>query len=523
MDDDDNNERGVDMSEQEKGRRSADMKPDEPHAASAQRVPAEMEGMWREIQARLRESLGAHVFRSWLSAMRIVSFTNGRLMLSCSSQFRKEYILANFMDHLKLHWRQHTQAVRSIELVVEAERAMVRAQPQRPGAPAPQTPAQSANYVRANGARSAALLNAGMSTHTSRPPIKPSASLLGSAAPNPQFTFENFVVGAPNELAFASARHVAQEPGKRYSALYLHSASGFGKTHLLNAIGNEALRGNPELKIVYMTAGTFMNSFGQATRDNDAMGFRDLVRSIDMLMLDDLQFIIGRDSTFREFISTFKALQDAGKQVIIAADRPASELEGIDEHSRSRLSGGLTVAIGAPDFALRLAILKRKLADLRAAGRMIEVSDSVLEYIAHKIDSNPRELEGALKCVANNSEIERSETSLEKVQELVRHLIKSQDRRITIEDIQKKVALFYHVSMRDLLSHRRDRIIVRPRQVAMFLCKEMTTRSLPEIGRRFGGRDHTTVLYGVRRIADMRKENASLSDEIDLLKRMIEN
>ncbi len=522
MDDDDNKERGVDMSEQEKGRRSADIKADEPHAPTAQRVPVEMEGMWREIQSRLRESIGAHVFRSWLSGMRIVNFTNGRLTLSCSSQFRKEYILANFMDHLKLHWRQHMQAVRSIELVVEAERTLVRPQT-RPGTASPQLPAQNTAYARANGTRSAALLNAGMSTHTSRPPIKPASNLLGSSPPSPQFTFDNFVVGAPNELAFASARHVAQEPGKRYSALYLHSASGFGKTHLLNAIGNEALRNNPELKVAYITAGTFMNCFGQATRDNDAMGFRDIVRSVDMLMLDDLQFIVGRDGTFREFIATFKALQEAGKQVIIAADRPASELEGIDEHSRSRLSGGLTVAIGSPDFELRLAILKRKLADLRATGRMVEVSDNVLEYIAHKIDSNPRELEGALKCVANNSEIERSETSLEKVQELVRHLIKSQDRRITIEDIQKKVALFYHVSMRDLLSHRRDRIIVRPRQVAMFLCKEMTTRSLPEIGRRFGGRDHTTVLYGVRRIADMKKDNVALSDEIDLLKRMIEN
>jgi chromosomal replication initiator protein len=384
-------------------------------------------------------------------------------------------------------------------------------------------PAPSSTYSRGTGVRSAALLNAGMSTHTSRPPIKPASSMLGNAQPNPQFTFDNFVVGAPNELAFASARHVAMEPGKRYSALYLHSASGFGKTHLLNAIGNEAMRQNPELKVAYMTAGTFMNAFGQATRDNDSMGFRDMVRSVDMLMLDDLQFIVGRDATFREFIQTFKALQDAGKQVIIAADRPASELEGIDEHSRSRLSGALTVTITSPDYALRMAILKRKLADLRASGRVIEISDNVLEYIAHKIDSNPRELEGALKCVANNSEIERAETSLEKVQELVRHLVKSQDRRITIEDIQKKVALFYHVSMRDLLSHRRDRIIVRPRQVAMFLCKEMTTRSLPEIGRRFGGRDHTTVLYGVRRIAEMRKENAALSDEIDLLKRMIEN
>ncbi|HXZ68871.1 MAG TPA: chromosomal replication initiator protein DnaA [Alphaproteobacteria bacterium] len=496
------------------------MKPGEHQPSSPQRVPAEMDGIWREIQSRLKESLGAHVFRSWLSAMRIVSFANGRLTLSCSSQFKREYIQTNFMDHLKLHWRQHTQAVRSIELVVEAERTLVRPQPTSARPASPQMPASSA-YAR-TATRSAALLNGGMSMHTSRPQIKPAATAIGSTLPNPQYTFENFVVGTPNELAFASARHVAQEPGKRYSALYLHSASGFGKTHLLNAIGNEAMRLNSELKVAYMTAGTFMNAFGQATRDNDPMGFRDLVRSVDMLMLDDLQFIVGRDATFREFIATFKHLQDAGKQVIIAADRPASELEGIDEHARSRLSGALTVTIGPPDYTLRMAILKRKLADLRATGRVIEVSDNVLEYLAHKIDSNPRELEGALKCVANNAEIERSETSLEKVQELVRHLVKSQERRITIEDIQKKVSLFYHVSMRDLLSHRRDRIIVRPRQVAMYLCKEMTTRSLPEIGRRFGGRDHTTVLYGVRRIADMKKENAALSDEIDLLKRMIE-
>jgi chromosomal replication initiator protein len=253
------------------------------------------------------------------------------------------------------------------------------------------------------------------------------------------------------------------------------------------------------------------------------MVFRELVRSVDLLILDDLQFICGRTPTLREFIQTFSALVSAGKRVIITADRPASKIEDIDEHVRTRLSSGLTVTMEAADYDLRLAILRRKLADRLPAERRHFVPEICLEYIAHKVDTNPRELEAALKCVTANCELMGKPIGLEMTQEFVRHLIRTADRRITIEEIQKEVSSYYGVSMRDLLSHRRDRQIVRPRQIAMFLAKELTTRSLPEIGRRFGGRDHTTVLYGVRKIGQMRSENATLADEIDLLKRMIES
>jgi len=506
------------MAEKIKGRGITGSGPEDTVGNS--RVSAELQANWRELLFRLRESLGNQTVNSWLASLRIVSCVDGRLVMSTSSEFRRERIMNTYHDRIRLLWRQADPSIRSVEIVVEPER------PTNQGSRAAaltqsSTPARSVTVSRPN--RADAIVKGVVPS--ARPPVKSSASLLSSSGLDPKLVFDNFVVGTSNELAFASARHVAMEPGKRYTALYLHSVSGFGKTHLLNAIGNEALKQHPELKVVYLPAGSFMTGYGQATRENDSMGFRDIVRSVDLLLLDDLQFICagGRSATFSEFIQTFKALQEAGKQVVIAADRPASALDGIEEHARSRLCGALTVTITPPDADLRIAILKRKLVDMRASGRLIEIADNVLDYIAHKVDSNPRELLGALACVANNSEVERAETTLEKAQELVQHLVRVTDRRITIEDIQKKVAAFYHVPMRDLLSHRRDRAIVRPRQVAMYLCKRLTTRSLPEIGRRFGNRDHTTVLYGVRRIGEMREQNTVLSDEIELLKRMIEN
>jgi chromosomal replication initiator protein len=492
------------MGEKTKFTRTVGVKPAEPMQSS--RIPADLEAKWPSIQDRLKHSAGTHNYNSYLGSLRLVSLVNGRLTLSSPSSFRRERVISQYMEQLRALCRQSDPSIRAIEIVVEPDKG-----PARAGAAYMKSPMPTRNVPIA---RPMIARTEGM---------KPSYSVLAGAAPNAALTFDNFVVGASNELACASARHVAMEPGKRYAALYLYSASGLGKTHLLNALANEAARLHPEMKIAYVPAGTFMHHYTQSAREGDTNQFRDEIRSVDMIILDDLQFICGRDKTVHEFIQTFNALQDAGKQVVIAADRPPSEIEGIDAHARSRLCGALAVTIMPPDFELRKAIIVRKLADMRASGRTIEISDSVIDFIAHKIDSNPRELGGALNRIANNSEISRAGTTLEMAQQLVHDLIRAPERRITIEDIQKKVASYYHVSMRDLLSHRRDRVIVRPRQVAMYLCKELTTRSLPEIGRRFGGRDHTTVLYGVRRIGQMKQENTTLADEIELLRRMLEN
>jgi chromosomal replication initiator protein len=479
---------------------------------TAGRPPAELEAKWQTVQLRLKASLGAHAFNSWLGAMRVLDLKSGRIILGAPSMYRRNHVVAQYQERLWHLWRQVEPSITSIEIIVD--------------------PAAQGSVISASGPRQTLQTQSASASPDTRPPRpRPPrgataprfTDFLAGCEPDPQFTFDRFVVGASNQLAFAAAERVAKEPSGHYNPLYLYCPSGFGKTHLVSAIGREAMRLNPGLKVAHVPAEKFMIHYATSAREGETMVFRELVRSVDVLILDDLQFICGRTPTLREFIQTFSALVTAGKRVIITADRPASKIDDIDEHVRTRLSSGLTVTMEAADYELRLAILRRKLADRLPAERRHFVPEICLEYIAHKVDTNPRELEAALKCVTANCELMGKPIGLEMTQEFVRHLIRTADRRITIEEIQKEVSSYYGVSMRDLLSHRRDRQIVRPRQIAMFLAKELTTRSLPEIGRRFGGRDHTTVLYGVRKIGQMRTENSALADEIDLLKRMIES
>jgi chromosomal replication initiator protein len=470
---------------------------------------ADLEGHWKTVQTRLKAMLGNHKFNSWLGSMRLVDFKAGRVTLAATSIYRRNHIIAQYHERIRLVWRQVEPSVTTIDVIVDP---LSQDKSLNVGAPHVSPHPLSGDTLRPS------------SKSPPRPPRHTRLpDILIDAEPDPQYTFDRFVVGATNKLAFAAAERVAKEPSGNYNPFYLYCPSGFGKTHLVNAIGREAMRHSPGLKVAYVPAEKFMMHYATSAREGETIAFREQIRNVDLLILDDLQFICGRTPTVREFAQTFSALVSAGKRVIITADRPAAQLEDIEDHVRTRLGSGLTVTIERADFDLRLAILKRKLIDRLSAERRHLVSDAVLEFIARKIDTNPRELEAALKCVAANCELMGKPISLEMTQEFVRHLVRSADRRITVEDIQKEVSSFYGVSMRDLLSHRRDRLIVRPRQVAMFLAKELTTRSLPEIGRRFGGRDHTTVLYGVRKIAQLRQEDAALADEIDLLKRMIES
>ncbi|MFO1187908.1 MAG: chromosomal replication initiator protein DnaA [Alphaproteobacteria bacterium] len=480
---------------------------------TASRVPGsgDLEAKWQAVQARLKVSLGAHTFNSWISSLRFVEMKGGRVTLAAPSIYRRNHVAAQFQERIWLHWRSADASVSGVEIIVDptARGALAHSNGMRPPIP---VEAQAPGHMRPS------RLRPNRPGQTQRLP-----DFVADCAPDPQHTFDRFVVGPSNQLAFAAAERVAKEPSANYNPFYLYCPSGFGKTHLVSAIGREAMRINPQIKVAYVPAEKFMIHYSSSARDGETNAFREMIRAVDLLILDDLQFICSRPQTLREFIQTFSALVSAGKRVVITADRPAAKIEDIDEHVRSRLSSGLTVSMEAPDYDLRLAILKRKLADRLPADRRHFVPDNCLELIAHKVDTNPRELEAALKCVTANCELMNRPISLEMTQEFVKHLVRTADRRITIEEIQKEVSSFYGVSMRDLLSHRRDRQIVRPRQIAMFLAKELTTRSLPEIGRRFGGRDHTTVLYGVRKIGEMREENQALADEIDLLKRMIES
>lgn len=334
---------------------------------------------------------------------------------------------------------------------------------------------------------------------------------------DPRFTFENFVVGKPNELAHAAARRVAEASAVPFNPLFLYGSVGLGKTHLMHAIAWHVRRREPQKRVIYLSAEKFMFQFVKAVRYKDTMAFKEQFRSVDLLMIDDVQFLCGKDSTQEEFFYTFNALVDQNRQIVISADKSPSDLEGLEERMRSRLGWGLVADIHPTTYELRLGILQTKAEQLG-----ISVPIKVVEFLAHKITSNVRELEGALNRISAHASLVGRPVTIETAQEVLHDLLRANDRRITIEEIQKRVAEHFSIRMADMHSARRARAVARPRQVAMYLCKQLTPRSLPEIGRKFGGRDHTTVMHAVRKIEELRASDPNLSEDIELLRRMLE-
>ncbi len=342
------------------------------------------------------------------------------------------------------------------------------------------------------------------------------------AALDPRFTFENFVVGKPNELAHAAARRVAEAaagPSRNvpYNPLFLYGGVGLGKTHLMHAIAWHIRREYPSRRVIYLSAEKFMYQFIRALRFKDTMAFKEQFRSVDVLMIDDVQFISGKDSTQEEFFHTFNALVDQNRQIVISADKSPSDLEGMEERLKSRLGWGLVADLHPTTYELRLGILQAKAEQMKTP-----VPPKLLEFLAHKITSNVRELEGALNRIFAHTQLVGRAITLEGAQEVLHDLLRANDRRVTIDEIQKRVAEHYNIRLADMHSARRARAVARPRQVAMYLCKQLTPRSLPEIGRKFGGRDHTTVMHAVRKIEELRTADRSLAEDIELLRRMLE-
>jgi chromosomal replication initiator protein len=338
------------------------------------------------------------------------------------------------------------------------------------------------------------------------------------AAPlDPKFTFDQFVVGKPNEFAYAAARRVAEALSVQFNPLFLYGGVGLGKTHLMNAIAWEIVERDPSRTIMYLSAEKFMYRFVRALREQNTVDFKDQFRSVDILMIDDVQFIGGREATQEEFFHTFNALVDQGRQIVLSADKSPSDLEGVEDRLKSRLNCGLVADIHATSYELRLAILESKAEKMR-----MNAPSKVLEFLAHKITANVRELEGALNRVAAHTQLVGRELTLETCQEILHDLLRANNRRVTIEEIQKRVAEHFNIRIADMHSARRARSVARPRQVAMYLAKQLTARSLPEIGRKFGGRDHTTVMHAVKKVDELRDLDASFSEDVDLLRRMLE-
>jgi chromosomal replication initiator protein len=335
---------------------------------------------------------------------------------------------------------------------------------------------------------------------------------------DPRFTFENFVVGKSNELAYAAARRVADTETPSFNPLFLYGGVGLGKTHLMHAIAWHIRKNYPNRRVIYMSAEKFMYQFVRALRYKDTVAFKDQFRSVDVLMIDDVQFIGGKDTTQEEFFHTFNALVDRNRQVIISADKSPQDLDRMEERLRSRLGWGLVADLHPVTYELRLGILHAKAEKLGCT-----VPDKVLEFLAHKISSNVRELEGALNRIAAHANLVGRIITLEMTQEVLADLLRSSERRITIDEIQKKVAEHYNIRVSDMHSARRARQVARPRQVAMYLAKQLTPRSLPEIGRKFGGRDHTTVIHAVRKIEELSLHSAEFKEDVELLRRLLQN
>jgi chromosomal replication initiator protein len=345
---------------------------------------------------------------------------------------------------------------------------------------------------------------------------------LPSSPLDARFTFDKFVVGRPNELAHAAAKRVSDGGKVTFNPLFLYGGVGLGKTHLMHSIAWSIKEKNKKARILYLSAEQFMYRFVQALRFKDMHAFKKLFRSVDVLMVDDVQFIAGKDSTQDEFFHTFNALIEQGKQIVISADRAPGEIDGLEERIKSRLAWGLVVDVHPTDYELRLGILQAKAEVQMELNRDVKIDEGILEYLAHKISSNVRVLEGALTRLFAFASLVGKEINIDLAQECLSDILRTSERKVTIEEIIRKVAEHYNLRMTDLISARRARVVARPRQIAMFLSKSLTSRSLPEIGRKFGGRDHTTVIHAVKKIEELKLVDVQVADEVEILRRTLE-
>jgi chromosomal replication initiator protein len=460
-------------------------------AAAVDGPKAMTDETWGQVRHVLQSRIGKNNFVTWIEPLRLASVDQSVARFDVPTVFFGDWVSRNYGDQIRDELGRVGHAVERVEFQVapEARRAVPVARP------APRT------------ARARSV----------------SDEDLPGAALDARFTFDTFVVGKPNELAHAAARRVAEGGPVTFNPLFLYGGVGLGKTHLMHAIAHELQVRNPDKRVLYLSAEQFMYRFVQALRERQIMDFKELFRSVDVLMVDDVQFIAGKDSTQEEFFHTFNALVDQNKQIVISADRAPGEIKDMEDRIKSRLQCGLVVDLHPTDYELRLGILQQKAEFYRHQHRGLVISNGVLEFLAHRITTNVRVLEGALTRLFAFASLVGREISLDLAQDCLSDILRASDRKVTIEEIQRRVAEHYNVRLSDLIGPKRVRTIARPRQIAMYLSKQMTPRSLPEIGRRFGGRDHTTIMHGVRRIEELRLTDSQLSDDLQLLRRLLES
>ena len=463
----------------------------------------DIKSSWDRTLSVLRAELGEATFRSWFKHIEFGELTEKKLVLYVPTKFMKDWIHTHYSDRILTILKNDNIPVSSI--FYELQKFKTTKEPLNNNLEKTTTSSKPSIHTKYSSDESG--------DHN---------SMLGAPL-DPNLSFDNFVVGGSNELAYAAAKRITEVERVSFNPLFLYGGVGLGKTHLMHAMALEIKKNWPERKVLYLSAEKFMYQFIKALRFKDTMSFKQQFRSVDVLMVDDIQVIAGKDSTQEEFFHTFNTLIDHNHQVVISADRSPVDLDGIEERIRSRLGWGLVTDIHASDYELRLGVLQTKAKKHVEDNPEIIIKDNILEFLAQRIDSNIRVLEGALNRVIAYSSFVNKPLTIEMAQEVLKDLIRASQRRITIDDIQRKVADYYNIRLSDLLSARRSRTIARPRQVAMYLSKILTTRSLPEIGRKFGGRDHTTVIHAVKRIESLQDSDNAIQEEVEVLSRALEN
>ena len=457
--------------------------------------------IWECVCDRLLKTVSTNEFNNWIKPLKFQGIDDGVANFLAPTNFIGTWVLRNYGEMIQRHFITEGTVIDRVAFKVDSV-------------------SLKKHIDNNNDIAKQEILN--RSSQNAERSFNDSNSVLPVAPLDKRFTFDSFVIGKPNELAHAASRRVAEGGAVTFNPLFLYGGVGLGKTHLMHAIAWETQRRNPDSRVIYLSAEQFMYRFVQALRFKDMLSFKELFRSVDLLMVDDVQFIAGKDSTQDEFFHTFNALVDQNKQIIISADRAPGEIDGLEDRIKSRLQSGLVVDLHPTDYELRLGILQSKAEKHTGHYPEVIMSEGVLEFLAHRISTNVRVLEGALTRLFAFASLVGREVNLDMVQECLADILRASDRKVTIDEIIRKVSDHYNLRMTDILSPRRARTVARPRQVAMFLAKTLTSKSLPEIGRRFGGRDHTTVIHAVKKIEELKSIDNQIAEDVELLRRMLE-
>jgi len=463
---------------------------------------------WKQVKIDLAYALGPNVHRSWTGRLHITQADESVVTLSAPTRFVASKIETQFADTVRRLWDKHDQVDPPRRLAFAANPSAVRA-------PANLVPVKAATQQR-GGAKTA-------------PEVLMATETASAESPRDRFTFDNFVVGASNELAMAVARQVASQCGSgrapQYNPIVIHGSNGMGKTHLLYAIDNAMRDTYPDKRMRFISAENFVSTFVASVRGQGREGiaaFKASLRDVDLLIIDDAHFIADKPGSQEELLHTLVSLVDSGKQILIAADRHPDKIEKATERLKSYMSSGLVCKIGAADYELRLRILDRLIARRRAGGQQdLAIPQNARDHLAARMNATPRDLEGAFNQIVAQSEFLGTSITLESVQETLSDSRYMMGQRLTVDRIQRAVCEVFSLTPTDMVSKRRARVIARPRQVAMYLCKKLTKRSLPDIGRRFGGRDHTTVMHAVKRIDELRADDASFNAQIEAVETLL--